>query len=71
MIIKIKNFFCIICFIFIFKMDYSRAQEINLDNKFIPLKDFIILKYDMFLKDNLFKVFEGGGVLGIVYQEIK
>ena len=25
----------------------------------------------MFLKDNLFKVFEGGGVLGIVYQEIK
>ena len=27
--------------------------KINLDNKFIPLKDFIILKYDLFLKDNL------------------
>ena len=71
MIIKIKNFFCIICFIFIFKMDYSRAQEINLDNKFIPLKDFIILKYDLFLKDNLSIVFQGGGMFGILYQEIK
>ena len=71
MIIKIKNFFCIICFIFICKIDYSKAQEINLDNKFIPLKDFIILKYNLFLKDNLSSVFEGGGMFGIMYQEIK
>ena len=71
MIIKIKNFIYIICFIFLFKIDYSRSQEINLENKFIPLKDFIILKYDLFLKDNLSSIFQGGGMFGIMYQEIK
>ena len=71
MIIKIKKLFCVVFFVFFFKMDYSKSQEINLDNKYIPLKDFIILKYDLFLKDNLLSVFQGQGMFGIVYQEIK
>ncbi len=68
---KIKNFFFVILFIFFIKVDYSRSQIINLDNKYIPLKDFIVLKYDLFLKDNLSRVFEGGGMFGILYEEIK
>ncbi len=68
---KIKKFFCLIFFIFFAKINYLKAQEINLDNKYIPLKDFIILKYDLFLKDNLSGVFEGGGMFGVLYQELK
>ncbi len=69
--IKFKNIIYVLLFTFFLNVDYLKSKEINLDNKYIPLKDFIILKYDMFLKDNLFSVFEGGGVFGIVYQEIK
>ena len=68
---RIKNFFCIIIFIFFLRSDYSKSQEIELDKKYIGLKDFIILKYDLFLKDNISAVFKGGGVFGVVYQEIK
>ena len=68
---KIKDFFFIAIFIFFFRTDYLKSQEIDLDNKYIPLKDFIILKYDLFLKENLISVFEGGGMFGVKYQEIK
>ena len=67
---KIKDFFFIAIFIFFFRTDYLKSQEIDLDNKYIPLKDFIILKYDLFLKENLISVFEGGGMFGVKYQEI-
>ena len=67
---KIKNLFFLISFIFFLKIDYIKSQEIDLDKKYISLKDFIILKYDLFLKDNISEVFKGGGVFGIVYEKI-
>ena len=67
---KIKKYFLLISFIFFLKIDYIKSQEIDLDEKYITLKDFIILKYDLFLKDNISEVFKGAGVFGVVYQEI-
>ena len=67
---KIKKLFFLISFIFFLKIDYIKSQEIDLDKKYISLKDFIILKYDLFLKDNISEVFKGAGVFGVVYQEI-
>ena len=56
---------------FFFKINYLKSEEINLENKYIPLKDFIILKYDLFLKDNIPDIFKGAGIFGVLYQEIK
>ena len=67
---KSKKCFLLISFIFFLKIDYIKSQEIDLDEKYITLKDFIILKYDLFLKDNISEVFKGAGVFGVVYQEI-
>ena len=44
---KIKKYFLLISFIFFLKIDYIKSQEIDLDEKYITLKDFI-LKYDLF-----------------------
>ena len=46
------------------------ASEIDLKNKFLPLKDFIVLKYDLFLQKNLKNVYRGGGVSGVAYQSL-
>ena len=50
MIMKFRNLIFSILFIFFFNNEVLRADKIDLDNKFIPLKDFIILKFDLFLK---------------------
>ena len=47
-----------------------KADNLNLQGKFIPLKDFIILKYELFFKENAKNVFQGGGVFGVAYQDI-
>ena len=46
------------------------AQTSNFDNKFVPVKDFIILKFDLFLKGSVNNLFKGGGLTHIAYQEI-
>jgi len=48
----------------------SYAQTSNLNNKFVPLKDFLILKFDLFLKENVKNIFQGGGMTHIAYQKI-
>ena len=47
-----------------------KADNLNLQGKFIPLKDFVILKYELFFKENAKNVFQGGGVFGVAYQDI-
>ena len=48
----------------------TNANSVNLDNKFIPLKDFIILKFDLFLQSNLNNLVSAGGITAVSYQSI-
>ena len=64
---KIKYLFIII---FFFSFINLNAIENNLDKKFLPLKDFLILKYDLFIQKNLTNVFRGGGITGVAYQDL-
>ena len=64
---KIKKL--ILIFFSIFSINVN-ASEINYEEKFLPLKDFLILKFDIFIQRNLINIFEGGGMLGIAYQKV-
>tara|TARA_B100001121_G_C18665385_1_gene611049 strand:+ start:1113 stop:1685 length:573 start_codon:yes stop_codon:yes gene_type:complete len=68
MIMKIKIFTFIFYSIFILNVN---ANEINLKDKFLPLKDFIILKYDLFIQKNLNNIFKGSGVSAVAYQNLR
>ena len=46
------------------------ASEKDLKNKFLPLRDFIVLKYDLFLQKNLKNLYKGGGFTGVAYQSL-
>ncbi len=62
------NFFIIIFFLLSF---YNAKADLNeLDKNYIPLKDFIFLKYDLFIQKNLINVIKGGGIMGVAYQNI-
>ena len=69
--IKFKNIIYILLFTFFLNVDYLKSKEISLDDKYIPLRDFIILKFDLFLKHNVSSIFQGGGMFSVAYQEIK
>ena len=64
---KIKLFLIIIILLGTFNL---KANIDNLDKKYIPLKDFIVLKFDLFFQKNLTNIFQGGGITGIAYQNI-
>ena len=66
MIMRYK-FFLVLFYIFCSK---SFASDLKLQKQFIPLKDFIILKYDLFFKENAQNIFKGGGIFGIAYQNV-
>lgn len=51
-------------------LNYLNSNEINLDKKFVSVKDFLVLKFDLFFQNNLANVFKGGGMLGVAYQSI-
>ena len=68
---KFKNKFYILFFTLILNSSFLIAKEINLDGKFIPLKDFILLKFDLFLNDNLNNLTAGAGISHVAYQSIK
>ena len=60
----------LLVFFFIFTYSKLSAKDLQLQEKFIPLKDFIILKYDLFFKENAKNIFKGGGIFGVAYQNI-
>jgi hypothetical protein len=64
---KFKFFFL---FTFFFLNSILNANELDLSKKFIPLKDFIILKYELFFKENVKNIFQGGGLFGVAYQNV-
>ena len=64
-----KNKFFII-FFFLFIYSNLKADINDLDKNYIPLKDFIILKFDLFIEKNLINIFRGGGITGVKYQNV-
>ena len=59
-----------IIFFFLFSYSNLKADINDLDKNYIPLKDFIILKYDLFIERNLINIFRGGGITGVKYQNV-
>lgn len=64
---KIKYFF-FITIIISFINTYAKTDILN--SKFIPLKDFIILKFELFIQSNLNNLVSSGGITAISYQTI-
>ena len=60
----------IILILFLFKFNFLNSNEISLDKQFVSVKDFLILKFDLFFKNNSSNLFEGGGLTGIAYQNL-
>ena len=42
----------------------------ELEKNFISQKDFIVLKFDLFIQKNLNNIFKGGGITSVAYQKI-
>tara|TARA_B100001093_G_C26626794_1_gene927074 strand:+ start:394 stop:951 length:558 start_codon:yes stop_codon:yes gene_type:complete len=64
---KIKYFF----FLAILTSFINAHANTNfLNGKFIPLKDFVILKFDLFMQSNVNNLVSGGGIVAISYQSI-
>ena len=65
---KIKYFFFLAILI---SFTNVHANTNLLSSKFIPLKDFIILKFDLFIQSNINNLVSGGGVVAVSYQSVK
>ena len=48
----------------------AHANTNPLSSRFIPLKDFIILKFDLFMQSNVKNLVSGGGIIAVSYQSI-
>ena len=68
---KIKKILYIVFFTSILNLNLTLAKEIDLSGKFIPLKDFMLLKFDLFLNNNLKNLTSGAGITHVAYQSIK
>ena len=64
---RINHILVIVFFSFFFNVN---ANEINLEKKFPSLKDFLILKFDLYFKENVSRVYKGGGFTSVAYQKI-
>ena len=64
-----RNKFLLILVLILSSFNLS-AKNLDLQNKYIPLKDFIIFKYDVFFQKNLKNIFQGGGSFGVAYQDV-
>ncbi len=65
---KIKKIFLVI--FFFLKITNLEAQSQKFDNKFVSLKDFLILKFDLYFKENSHNLFRGGGITHVAYEKI-
>ena len=68
---KIKKIMSIVFFTLFVNFNSSLTKEIDLSGKFIPLKDFILLKFDLFLNNNLNNLTSNAGITHVAYQSIK
>jgi len=68
---KIKKVIFLVFSIFVLNVSILSTNEIDLDGKFIPLKDFMLLKFDLFINNNLNNLMSGAGITNVAYQSIK
>ena len=64
---KSKSFLLILFLILFTKVE---ASKYSLEQNYISLKDFILLKYEIFIQQNLKNILKGGGVMSVKYQKI-
>ncbi len=64
------KFRIILLILTLFKFTYLSSNEINLEKKFVSIKDFLVLKFDLFFKNNSSNLFKGGGMTGVAYQNL-
>ena len=62
-----KNVFLIF---FIFFFTNLKADNLNLKKNYIPLKDFIILKFDLLFQKNLRNIYSSSGLM-VAYQNLE
>ncbi len=48
----------------------SYANDLNLNKNYIPLRDFIILKFDLFFQKNIKNIYKSSGLM-VAYQNIE
>ena len=60
----------IILILFIVSCNNLSSSEVKLDKKFVSVKDFLILKFDLFFQNNSTNLFKGGGLTGVAYQTL-
>tara|TARA_B100000963_G_C22628495_1_gene673641 strand:- start:1278 stop:1841 length:564 start_codon:yes stop_codon:yes gene_type:complete len=65
------KFSIILLILALLKFSFLSSNETNLDNKFVSVKDFLVLKFDFFFQNNSSNLFKGGGLTGIAYQNLK
>ena len=56
--------------IFMIFFTKAEASKYSLDQNYISLKDFILLKYEIFIQQNLANILKDGGVMNVKYQKI-
>ena len=63
---RFKNIFFLIIFL---SFTNAKSNELNLNDKYIPLKDFLILKFDLFFEENVKNIYNSAGLM-VSYQLI-
>ena len=64
------NFKKVLLVLFLFSFTKAEASKYSLEQNYISLKDFILLKYEIFIQQNIGNILKGGGVMSIKYQKI-
>ena len=55
---RFKNIFFLIIFL---SFTNAKSNELNLNDKYIPLKDFLVLKFDLFFEENVKNIYNSVG----------
>tara|TARA_Y100000768_G_scaffold298913_1_gene232662 strand:- start:213 stop:782 length:570 start_codon:yes stop_codon:yes gene_type:complete len=64
---KISKVFIIL---YLLSFNALNSSEINLSKNYLTIKDFLILKFELFLNNNIKNLFKGAGITNIAYQNI-
>ena len=60
----------ILIILYLFSFNILNSSEMNLSKNYLSVKDFLILKFELFLSNNVNNLFVGGGLTNIAYQNI-
>ena len=60
----------ILIILYLLSFNILNSSETNLSKNYLTIKDFLILKFELFLGNNINNLFIGGGLTNIAYQNI-